>query len=273
MNLFKSNWVDTIFEGRNQEYGAYVLRKQNGKYAIMALLIGSLVFTTLISVPLISKFLETEEVVENPEPLDTKTILANIEMPEKLPEEEIIEKPVEQVKEVKTIQEVVQYTEPVIVEKEKVQTEVTSVDELKNKIAGNRNIEASEDGEVVIEGQHSEVTVDSEIVEEPVDKVYTSVEVMPEYPGGLDAFRKYIANNFRSPDVDRPLKGLVVVNFVVEPNGELSNIKVVRDLGHGTGDEAIRILKRAKKWNPGIQNGRKVRVNYTLPIQIDIKNR
>lgn len=271
MNLFKSDWVDTIFEGRNKEYGAYVLRKQNGKYTMMALLIGSLAFTTLISAPLISKFLSKEEVVEEKEALDTKTILANIEIPE-IPEEKIIEKPVEQVKEVKTIQEVVQYTEPVIVEKEKVQTEMTSVDELKNKIAGNRNIEASEDGDVVIEGQHSEVNVDSDIVEEP-DKVYTSVEVMPEYPGGIQAFRKYVADNFRAPDVDRNLKGVVVVNFVVEPDGQLSNIKVVRDLGHGTGDEAVRILKRAKKWNPGIQNGRKVRVNYTLPIQINITAR
>ncbi|MGK4566019.1 energy transducer TonB [Flavobacterium sp. 3HN19-14] len=72
--------------------------------------------------------------------------------------------------------------------------------------------------------------------------------------------------NFRTPDEE--VKGKVIVQFVVEKDGSLTDIKVVRDLGYGTGAEAIRVLKSAPKWKPGIQNGRAVRVLFSLPISI-----
>ena len=102
--------------------------------------------------------------------------------------------------------------------------------------------------------------------------IYNSndIEVQPSYPGGIDEFRKFVARNYNlSPD--RDIKGNVIIQFVVEKDGSLTDIEVVRDLGYGAGAEAVRVLKRAKKWNPGVQNGRNVRVKYTLPIQINIK--
>jgi len=66
------------------------------------------------------------------------------------------------------------------------------------------------------------------------------------------------------------VKGTITVSFVVERNGELTDVKVLKDLSYGTGQAAINLLKRAKKWNPGIQNGRPVRVAYTLPIRLDL---
>src|SRR5690554_1739876 len=267
MNLFKSAWVDTVFEGRNQEYGAYTLRKENGKVTLLALLIGAVIFSFAVSFPVISRMLAKDEVVEEKSVEDTKIIMAEILTPP--PPEEIIEQP-KVIKKTKTIQEVVKHTPPVIVEQETVEQEVTSVDDLKDKIAGSIDIEASDDGEVVIDNSHAEVTVDAEIIDE--NHVYMAVEVMPEYPGGINEFRKYVANRFRSPDVDRDIKGQVIVNFVVEADGSLSNIKVLRDnIGYGAGEEAIRVIKTSKKWNPGVQNGRNVRVSYTLPIQLNIK--
>ena len=103
------------------------------------------------------------------------------------------------------------------------------------------------------------------------DSIYTAVEVMPEYPGGMNEFRKYISENYKTPEIDKPLKGKVWIQFVVEKDGSLSNMKVVRDLGYGTGEEAVRVLKNAKKWKSGAQNGKPVRVHYTLPIDINIK--
>src|SRR5690554_8226426 len=91
MNLFKSAWVDTVFEGRNQEYGAYILRKENGRVTLLALLIGSLVFSFAVSFPVISKMLAKDEVVEEKSVEDTKIIMAEILTPP--PPEEIIEKP------------------------------------------------------------------------------------------------------------------------------------------------------------------------------------
>lgn len=104
--------------------------------------------------------------------------------------------------------------------------------------------------------------------EEPI---YTSVEIMPEYPGGIYEFRKFVMSNFKTPKLDEGLKGMIVVQFIIEKDGSLSDIKVLRDLGHGTGEEAVRVVGLSEKWKPGVQDGKPVRVRYTLPIQIDIK--
>lgn len=106
--------------------------------------------------------------------------------------------------------------------------------------------------------------------EEPI---YTSVEIMPEYPGGIYEFRKFVMSNFKTPKLDEGLKGMIVVQFIIEKDGSLSDIKVLRDLGHGTGEEAVRVVGLSEKWKPGIQNGKPVRVNYTLPIQINIEDK
>ena|SRR5690554_2873869 len=131
------------------------------------------------------------------------------------------------------------------------------------------NIEDLEDGDVVIQGTDTIVQFDEQEPDE--NYIYVAVEVMPEYPGGMNEFRKFIAENFRNPKVDKNLKGNIIVQFVVEKDGSLSDIKVIRDLGYGTGEEAVRVVGLAEKWKPGIQNGKPVRVNYNLPINIDIK--
>lgn len=97
----------------------------------------------------------------------------------------------------------------------------------------------------------------------------SGIEVKPEFPGGLNEFYKYIGKNYRTPNV-KGLKGKVFVTFVIEKDGSLSDIKVIRDIGLGTGQEAIRVLKECPKWIPGEQNGQKVRVMYALPISIQL---
>jgi protein TonB len=91
--------------------------------------------------------------------------------------------------------------------------------------------------------------------------------VKPDFPGGIEKFYKFVGNNYRTPE-EEGLKGKVYVTFVVEKDGSLTDIKVVRDIGYGTGTEAVRVLKKCPKWNPGEQNGKKVRVQYSLPITI-----
>lgn len=96
-----------------------------------------------------------------------------------------------------------------------------------------------------------------------------SVDLKPDFEGGIVRFQKYIRNNFFYPDEEAHVKGIVEVNFVVEKDGTLNNIKVIKDVGHGTGNEAIRVLKKAPKWIPGTHNHRLVRVNYYLSIPVD----
>jgi len=93
------------------------------------------------------------------------------------------------------------------------------------------------------------------------------IEFKPRFSGGLTTFYKYIAENFHVPE-EEGLSGKIMVSFIVETDGSLSNIKVLKDIGYGSGAEAIRVLKKSPKWMPGKQNGKPVRVEYTMPISI-----
>lgn len=106
------------------------------------------------------------------------------------------------------------------------------------------------------------------------NQVYNSagVEVKPEFPGGYEKFYKFIANEFKMPTDEEFLGGKVIVQFIVEKDGSLSDIKVIKDAGFGTKEEVIRVLKIAPKWNPGKQNGKIVRCNYLFPISLSVAN-
>jgi len=98
------------------------------------------------------------------------------------------------------------------------------------------------------------------------------VEVQPEYPGGLPAFYKFVNKNFKSPKVKENMAVRIMVTFVVETDGSMSNFVVIRDPGYGLGDEAIRVLKLVKeKWTPGLTGGKPARSSFTLPIIFNIK--
>lgn len=91
----------------------------------------------------------------------------------------------------------------------------------------------------------------------------------PEFPGGIDALYRYVGLNFNVPDVNIDLKAKILISFIVEQDGTMSNLKIAKDPGYGLGDEAIRVLKKLnKKWIPGEERGRKVRTHFTLPITV-----
>ncbi|MGN8067567.1 M56 family metallopeptidase [Mucilaginibacter sp. SG564] len=105
-------------------------------------------------------------------------------------------------------------------------------------------------------------------------QVFTSVEQVPEFPGGLEAFGKFLGDNVKYPKADREkgIKGRVIATFIVEADGSLSNIKVTRGLSEAIDAEAVRVLDISPKWKPGIQNGRAVRVQYSVPISFTLDN-
>lgn len=133
-----------------------------------------------------------------------------------------------------------------------------------------------------IDGEHlvrKESNVNPESVEAPIESIANVIvvddvfntwglEVRPEFPGGNQAFYKFVGNNYQIPDQPN-LSGKVFVEFIIEKDGSLSDIKVLRDIGFGTGAEAIRVLTLCPKWIPGKQNGTEVRCKYSLPITID----
>lgn len=93
------------------------------------------------------------------------------------------------------------------------------------------------------------------------------IDVKPQFPGGYEAFYKFIGENYKTPKVKK-LSGKVYVTFVIEIDGSITGIKVLRDIGYGTGKEAIRVLQISPKWMPGEQNGKKVRCAFSIPIEI-----
>ena len=99
-------------------------------------------------------------------------------------------------------------------------------------------------------------------------RIYTAVEKLPVFPGGFQAFYKYLAQNIHYPAsaVKNRIHGKVYVTFVVEKDGSLANIKVARGIGDGCDEEALRVMRMSPPWQPGMQNGKPVRVAYTIPI-------
>lgn len=101
---------------------------------------------------------------------------------------------------------------------------------------------------------------------------FASIEEMPDFPGGMKQFYSYVSQNYRYPQAARQagLSGRLIISFIVEKDGTLSDIKVLRDLGMGTGEEAVSMLGNSPKWIPGMQKGQPVRVQYTLPISLSV---
>ncbi len=103
---------------------------------------------------------------------------------------------------------------------------------------------------------------------------FVSMETPPTYPGGMEAFYKLLGENIKYPPMaaENNIQGSVYLSFTVERDGSLTDIKVNRKLGYGTDEEAVRVFKLSKRWNPGMQNGKTVRVNYSLPIKFNLSN-
>lgn len=112
-----------------------------------------------------------------------------------------------------------------------------------------------------------------EVTEEGTDLLFQSVEIDPAPPGGMATFMRYVGANYDYPQeaIDAGVNGQVQLTFVVEKDGSLTDLKIIKDLGYGTGEAAVRVLQSSSKWSPGIQNGRTVRVAYTLPIRLNLQ--
>lgn len=270
LDILKGHWVDMLFEGRNKSYGAYVLRKESPKTTMVAYFIGASLFIGLLAIPLISSLSNKEEAEEEVVLVD----MAKMDAPKKKPEAPKVmppkpltppPPPAPRITEVK-------FVKPVVVKKEEVTEQIKTVEELKNANVGSADVKGREDGKIKIDDTPSGTgDPNSQVTEAPDETVYTSVEVKPDFPGGIAKFYEYVGRNFRTPE-EEGVSGRIIVQFVVEKDGNLTDIKVIRDIGYGTGKEAIRVLNNSPKWKPGVQNGRPVRVLYSLPISITASN-
>ena len=106
-----------------------------------------------------------------------------------------------------------------------------------------------------------------------MDVIHDIVESMPSFEGGITEFYKFVGNNLKYPAQARRMgiEGKVFVHFIIDKDGSLSDIKVVRGIGAGCDEEVVRIVQKSPKWNPGKQRGRPVRVRMMLPITFKLQ--
>ena len=255
LDLFKRQWLEIVFEGRHKGYGAYELRASNPKTTARAMIIGAVIFSFAIAAPMIYDMLPDMSDAD----ANTDVKITTVKLPPKEKPKENLPPPpppppkVDQVK----------FVKPVVAKAEEVVEDPPKIEEIKDKKIGAETIKGDPDAELSVE------PVGTGQVTEEDNSVYNlaGIELKPDFPGGMDKFYKFIGKNYQVPE-EEGLKGKVFVSFVVEKDGSLTDIKVIRDIGYGTGKEAMRVLKSCPRWNPGEQNGKKVRVLYSLPISI-----
>ena len=154
-----------------------------------------------------------------------------------------------------------QKPQPVEVPKQTTQLEIVQDDVETEDIEINADVEQNE----VIEEYVAPEVVEEEVVEQ---EIFQIVEEMPAFPGGERALLEYVFKNIKYPQIAREtgIQGRVFVGFVVEPDGSVSNVKILRGIGGGCDEEAMRVIKSLPKWKPGKQRGKAVRVSYQIPV-------
>lgn len=284
LNIFNRDWVDIVFEGRNKSYGAYQLRSENPKVTTLSLFAGIALFGIALASPMIIDLAKgTFGNNKVDQPLDKVVEMQNLDLPQDIPppppppiEEELPPPPPPPpADEVKSINDTKKFTEPEVAKKEEVKEEIVSQDDLKDADVGTKDMKGDkEKGEIKIAEKTGEADkgVGGGNGDGDPNKIFLAVQVQAEYPGGNQAFMKQFVSRFRAPDMDSGAKAIrVIVTFVVERDGSLTDIKVVRDPGFGVGKEAMRVLNNMPKWKPAEQNGKKVRSQFTLPITIQVQ--
>ena len=268
IDLIDNGWIDLVFEGKNHSYGAYQLRKETGKRNLMAILV---MFAIGVA---IAAFVAIKGVVENAMKQDV-AIEADVELAKLAEKKEAKVEKKEEPKlekiEVEKVKSSVKFVPPVIKKDSEVkpEEELKSQEELNktNTAIGAFDVKGNDEaaGEVL---KAKEVIAQPEPPKEEETKVFDVVEQMPSFPGGPSALMQFLSSNIKYPVVaeENGVQGRVVCTFVVERDGSITDVRVIKSVDPSLDKEAVRVVKSMPKWIPGKQNGSAVRVKYTVPV-------
>lgn len=249
---------DIVFENRNKEYGGYVLRRKYQKRVVMSLIIAVTGLGLAIAIPMIISYINkvamereakiTEAItLAEPPPIDKSTP----------PPPPVIPPP--------PVQQTIKFTPPKVVKDEEAQEPPPTQEEVKE-------VQVST---VTQEGDKDVVDIPSDpVVGDPDEgKIFQFVEEPPAFPGGEDKLMEYLGKNIKYPTIakENNIQGRVYVTFVVDKDGKVKDAKVLRGIGGGCDEEALRVVKNMPEWKPGRQNGRSVLVQYNLPVVFNLK--
>ena len=273
IDLIDNGWVDLVFDGKNQAYGAYQLRKDTGKRNLKALLTMFAAFAIIAAI-VIAKVSIDNYIASRNAAIETDVELTSLAEKKEAKVERKEEPQVEKI-EVEKVKSSVAFTTPEIKKDDEVQEdqEMKSQDELAstNTAIGAFTVEGNDEqaGEVL---KAKEVIAQPEPKEEET-KVFDVVEEMPQFPGGPSALFEYLSKNIKYPVVaeENGVQGRVIVTFVVERDGSITDVKVVKSVDPSLDKEATRVVKSMPHWIPGKQNGSAVRVKYTVPVTFKLQ--
>lgn len=269
IDLISGEWTELVFAGRNQAYGAYKLRQGTGKRNVISI-IAVVCLIIACQVGLTIKKAADAEAAKRAA-MNQAVELSKLEQPKKA---EVKQKQVkvEPEKVVEQVKSSIKFTAPVI----KKDSEVKPEDELKTQdqimetktAIGSFDVKGNNDvnGEVL---KAKEVIAQPEPPKhEEESKVFDVVEQMPSFPGGNGALLEYLATHVKYPVVaqENGVQGRVIVSFVVEKDGSITDVRVVRSVDPSLDREAARVVSSMPRWTPGKQNGSAVRVKYNVQI-------
>ena len=271
LSIYEDPWINMVFEGKNQQYGAYQLRHDSNKTMLFAFLFGLLIVSSFAVVPVLIKNLSTEPIIEETPPIILDEIidvtLINPPQPQKP----------------KTfVAPIAKKTDPEVKDKE-----ILKNPEIVKPLDANDNIATNNEAKDIVpnvpEGNatngipSTKPTTgtgisDTKTPDTNIINTTAVLDKMPEFPGGMQKFYTYVGRNFEKPELEVSKTMKIYVYFVIEKDGSMTDIKVLKDPGYGLGQEAIRVLKSLKtKWEPGIINGKSVRTSYNLPIVVEMR--
>ena len=269
IDLISSDWVDLVFEGRNKAYGAYRLRKSTTKRNILAMVAVVLLLIVAFIILTVKNFVDEQRAKVA---MTQVAELTNYKQPEKKAEVKQKKVEVEPERVVERVKSSIKFTAPVIKKDEEVKPdeELKTQDELMStKTAiGTFDVKGNDDA-------NGEIIKAKEVIAEPEppkheeeNKVFDIVEQQPMFPGGQTALMKYLSEHTKYPVVaqENGVQGRVTVQFVVEKDGSISDVHVLRGVDPSLDKEAVRVVKSMPRWTPGKQNGINVRVNYRVPV-------
>ena len=269
IDLISSDWVDLVFEGRNKAYGAYRLRKSTTKRNILAMVAVVLLLIVAFIILTVKNFVDKQRAKVA---MTQVAELTNYDQPKKKAEVKQKKVEVEPERVVERVKSSIKFTAPVIKKDEEVKPdeELKTQDELMStKTAiGTFDVKGNDDA-------NGEILKAKEVIAEPEppkheeeNKVFDIVEQQPLFPGGPAALMKYLSENTKYPVVaqENGVQGRVTVQFVVEKDGSISDVHVLRGVDPSLDKEAVRVVKSMPRWTPGKQNGITVRVNYRVPV-------
>ena len=244
---------EMVFKTRNKEYGAYVLRKKYRKYTSIALIIGVFIIFAAVAYPVIAAYINKSRIIK-----EVNTVGAEML---NVPKEELPPPPPPPPPPPDVVQQQ-RFVAPVVTT-DSVETTMVTQDDLSTK-----PVEAPAAEEIKVEEVKEQV-----IQQEAPKEIFTVVEEQPGYPGGDEARIKYLQDNIKYPDEAKELgvQGKVFVTFVVEVDGSITDVRVLRGIGAGCDEEAIRVVRGMPKWVPGKQRGVPVRVQFNLPIKFTLQ--